>query len=284
MSGKVKMWENGSPLSCPCEGKHFETEFTYDAPLEIEVKLPLKDGERYAREYRKCTLCGHFASFHEMDLSSLYEGDYVDGTYGNAEGIRKTFNKIIGFPPEKSDNMGRSKRINAFASKYFDAPTNRRFLDVGSGLGVFPFTIKQLGWDCLALDPDPRAAEHIRSNAGVETICGDFFDVDLSEVGSFDAITFNKVLEHVIDPVAMLKKAGELLSSNGFVYVEVPDVAAASEGKTREEFTIDHHHVFTPASLSMICERAGLQIIELERLMEPSGKYTLRAFCMLLTE
>jgi len=112
---------------------------------------------------------------------------------------------------------------------------------------------------------------------GVEGICGEFLTIE--KAGPFDAITFNKVLEHVEDPVKMLAKTHSLLSDIGFVYIELPDgEAAAKEGKEREEFFIEHHHVFSPASVVHLAQKAGFQLIELERLQEPSSKYTLRAF------
>ena len=57
-----------------------------------------------------------------------------------------------------------------------------------------------------------------------------------------------------------------------------PDVAAAAEGPGREEFFIEHHHVFSPASLVLMAEKAGLSLTRLERLREPSSKFTLAMF------
>ena len=99
------------------------------------------------------------------------------------------------------------------------------------------------------------------------------------QIEPVDAITFNKVLEHVEDPVAMLAAARPLLAAGGFVYVEVPDAeGAAAHGPGREEFFIEHHHVFSAASTAMMAARAGLATLAVERLREPSGKFTLRAF------
>ena len=47
----------------------------------------------------------------------------------------------------------------------------------------------------------------------------------------------------------------------------------------REEFFIEHYHAFSLASIGLLIEKAGLTILSIERLREPSGKYTLRAFC-----
>jgi hypothetical protein len=137
--------------------------------------------------------------------------------------------------------------------------------------------MKASGWNCTALDPDPRAVRHAQDTVGVRAICGDFMAVQ--DIGRFNMVTFNKVLEHVKDPVAMLAKAQMHLSPEGAVYVEVPDgEAAVRKGPGREEFFIDHPHVFSAASLGMLAVRAGFTVREIERLREPSTKYTLRAF------
>jgi SAM-dependent methyltransferase len=142
---------------------------------------------------------------------------------------------------------------------------------------VFLHRLKEAGWEGLALDNDPRLVQHAREVVGVKAVLGDF--MELTDLGQFDLVTFNKVLEHVAEPVAMLAKSAANLRPGGFVYVEVPDgEAAARQGPEREEFFIEHHHIFSPASLTLLAERAGLGVKFLERLREPSTKYTLRAF------
>jgi SAM-dependent methyltransferase len=215
-----------------------------------------------------------------MEFSNLYGGAYVEATYGDQ--MRETYDRILALPPERSDNSGRVACVLAFAERHFP-PRERppRLLDVGSGLAVFPARMRAAGWDCTALDPDARAAEHARTVAGVTAVSGDFGRIDRSQFGRFDAITLNKVLEHVENPVALLRVAAPLLDPAGFVYVEVPDgEAAAAEGPGREEFFIEHHHVFSPASLAATVARAGFALVALERLREPSTKYTLRAFAV----
>ena len=132
-------------------------------------------------------------------------------------------------------------------------------LDVGSGLAVFPARMKEAGWTCTALDPDPRAVEHARTVVGVEAVRADFMEAD--DLGRFDLVTLNKVLEHVPDPAAMLGRTREFLAEGGVVYVELPDGEAAAadpDGPDREEFFIEHLHVFSMSSMSLLADRAGL--------------------------
>jgi SAM-dependent methyltransferase len=258
-------------LRCDCGRTHDRPAFHYDAPPAGETRFGLG---HYDRGYLRCEVCAHWYAETKMDLSRLYSGAYVDSTYGAS--MRQTFDRIMALAPEKSDNAGRVARVLAFAQHAFPKGKHTTLLDIGSGLAVFPARMKAAGWRCTALDPDPRAAAHARDVVGVDAVAGDFM---AAEVGTFDAISLNKVLEHVLDPVAMLQKAARHLAPGGFIYLEVPDGdAAAAEGPGREEFFIEHFHVFSPESVHMMAHHAGLEAISVERVREPSSKFTLRAF------
>lgn len=230
----------------------------------------------YRRSLWRCRGCGHIVNRHGMDLSALYRGDYWARTYGS--GVRATFDRIMALPPERSDNRGRVSRILA----YWDLaapPAPRTLLDVGSGLAVFPAAMRAVGWVCAALDPDPAAGQHARDVAGVEPITEDF--LALQPDRRFGLITLNKVLEHVPGPmmIDMLVQAGRLLEPGGAIYVELPDgEAALRDSPAREEFFIEHLCAFSAASFALLIARSSLALDRLERVREPSGKYTLRAF------
>lgn len=266
------------PAQCPISGtREAQRVFVYDAPPRGEVGFRRTEGEAYHREVWQFTVSRHYVSRHAMKVATQYDGDYVAATYKDNAGVAATFARIIALPPHKSDNAGRIARVREFAAAHFGADRKPRLLDVGAGLGVFPHAVKQAGWDCTALDPDRGATRHLRDVVGVHAVCGDFMEVQ--GLGRFDVITFNKVLEHVEDPVAMLRKSRDALSAGSFVYIELPDgEMAAREGAEREEFFIEHLHVFSFASLAMLADQAGFIPVTIERLREPSTKFTLRAF------
>jgi SAM-dependent methyltransferase len=266
---------------CPiCGDGRVETVFIYHKPPQGEIRFEFSSSGYY-REVFCCKNCGHFISTHAMDTSALYKNEYVQSTYGGDEGIRSVFDRIIALDPSRSDNHGRVQRILEFTRVHVTSPALEKrlptVLDIGSGLCVFLYRMKAAGWDCTALDPDPRNVRHARQVVGVHTVNADFNSAH--DLGKFDLVTFNKVLEHVQDPAAMLAKSKENLNAGGIVYVEVPDgECAVAEGPGREEFFIEHHHVFSMASLALLARRAGFVPLLIERLQEPSTKYTLRAF------
>ena len=264
------------PARCLCDSDRLAVAFTYTAPPPGEVRFACTGGDGYRRAVLRCERCGHHVARHDMDTSALYGGDYVTSNYGD-DGLRRAFERITALPPSQSDNAGRVARVLAFAETHLAGVHAPALLDVGSGLAVFVHRMAAAGWRCTALDPDPRAARHARETVGVTAICADF--ASAGDVGRFDAVTFNKVLEHVPDPESMLRRAGAHVAPGGFVYVEVPDgESAALAGPEREEFFVDHWHVFSAASLALLARKAGFRTLALERLREPSGKFTLRAF------
>ncbi len=262
-----------------CNGKSFSVRFKYDSPPINETKFELKN-QIYKRHYISCNLCGHWFSEQEIGLQNLYFGEYMNSTYGNK--IAETFEKIISLSNEKSDNFSRIRRIKKFKEIKFSNKKSIELLDVGSGLGIFPYSVKNLGWDCTVIDPDKHSVAHMKKRIGIKTIHGEFMKI--RNIGKYNVITLNKVLEHIRDPIAILRKAKSHLHDDGFIYVEVPDAEEASKkGKDREEFFIDHLHVFTKSSLIYMCKNAGLQTIKIERINEPSGKFTLFAFISFYT-
>ena len=288
-----------SPIPCSfCGSTAHALIFTYDTPPVGETSFPLHAGETYHREIWQCQGCRHLTNRHQLDLKRLYEGSYVDATY-SGDKLLATFQKIMALPPERSDNCQRVQRIVRYMNE--SAGRERQIadcrlqisnlksqisnlksprpalLDVGSGLCVFPARMKEQGWECTALDPDPRTVEHARRHIGVAAVCGDFFSS--ADLASYDLISFNKVLEHVENPIEMLRKSHAHLRAHGVVYVELPDgEAAAAAGAGREEFFLEHFHVFSLSSFCLLAQRAGFFIDCIERIREPSTKYTLRAF------
>lgn len=261
---------------CPSGIEDWTRAFLYEAPPSGETRFPIAGG-RYRREVLRSRVTGHFVSRHDMDLEKFYEKEYVDSTYGDAVGMRKSFERIMNLSAGQSDNAGRVKWVTEVClSSRGAAAESSRILDVGSGLAVFSAAMAAAGWKCDALDPDNRAAAWASSLPGVRGIHADFANFVSNE--KYSLLTFNKVLEHIVEPIGFLARARGSLTEHGAAYIEVPDGTAASiVGADREEFFIEHHHVYSVASLTMTAEMAGFRVERLERLREPSGKFTIRA-------
>lgn len=264
-------------LKCICGSKDFILKFAHTKPAPNDkVFFPVDDS--YRHEIHLCVYCGHHVAWNSFDEAILYDGQYVHTTYGDK--LKATFEKIINLPPEQSDNVARVDNILKFADQYLMNNQNISVMDVGSGLCVFLHQMRKRrpDWKYIAIDPDPVQASHARDIVGIDAIQSDFMLLEGQEK-AYDLICFNKVLEHVSDPVSMLSKSKHYLKDGGFIYVELPDgTQAAFEGADRQEFFVEHMCAFSMASIVLLAERAGFTPLHVERIRDPSKKYTLRAF------
>lgn len=265
-------------IKCPITGDvKAKLIFSYNAPPLNEISLKTLKIQNYKREVWQFLPSGHFVSIHSMNLDDFYKGAYMEATYNNLNSMIKTYNKIISLPIHKSDNMGRFNAVNSFYKKWYKEKISPKLLDIGSGLGVFPYLVNKHGWDCTAIDPDPRSIDHIVKKIKIKGLCGDF--MNLSPNKKYDIVTLNKVLEHVEDPISMLSRVNKWIKDDGFVYIELPDGENASkEGKEREEFFIEHLHIFSSESTKILAKKAGFKVQMISQIQEPSSKYTIRAF------
>lgn len=129
-----------------------------------------------------------------------------------------------------------------------------RVLDFGCGYGEFLEMCRLFGIEAHGVDRSHAR----RSGAGLQ------IHAELNEVpGTFDAITMFEVLEHLDDPLTMLKALIKRLNRGGIMIVEVPDTSEVNGITDRESYhkihPLDHINAFTPESLVRIMARAGLQ-------------------------
>jgi 2-polyprenyl-3-methyl-5-hydroxy-6-metoxy-1,4-benzoquinol methylase len=142
--------------------------------------------------------------------------------------------------------------------------TSRRVLDVGCATGGFLAEAKADGWDGVGVEFSEFAIEVARQEFGLHVLKGDVFHPELAE-NSFGLVTMWHVLEHVLDPLATLAQAKKLLAPGGLLFVELPNwssVGRRARGvKWSQLKPPEHINFFTPATLALAAEKAGLRIL-----------------------
>ncbi len=95
-------------------------------------------------------------------------------------------------------------------------------LDVGCGDGSFLGLARACGWKVVGLDPDPKAVTNA-AKLGLTVYEGgiEYFE---GESELLDVITLNHVIEHVHDPVKVLKTCYALLKPRGQLWLETPNI------------------------------------------------------------
>ncbi len=158
--------------------------------------------------------------------------------------------------------------------------TPRTVLDVGCGIGLNGAVAKRAGARVTGIETDERAAAAARERLD-EVLAVDITDdaavraaLGLPAAGRrFDLILFADVLEHVADPIAVLRRLLGYLAEDGHVVVSLPNVAAwtvrlgllAGRFDYRPSGILDDSHLrfFTRDSARRLLEEAGLEVLRI---------------------
>jgi 2-polyprenyl-3-methyl-5-hydroxy-6-metoxy-1,4-benzoquinol methylase len=99
---------------------------------------------------------------------------------------------------------------------------NKSLLDVGSGPGLFLALARDAGYRVTGVELNPALAERARKTSNVEVLTGEFLSLPMGD-RKFDVITLLDLIEHVPDPIALLKRCRELLNPGGHVVAYTPN-------------------------------------------------------------
>ncbi|HXJ01055.1 MAG TPA: class I SAM-dependent methyltransferase [Micropepsaceae bacterium] len=148
-------------------------------------------------------------------------------------------------------------------------PNRRRILDIGCGPGFFLKTAQERGWIVRGLEPSRQAAEHARG-LGI-AIVEDFFSArTAASLGHYDAVHLNNVLEHVPNPLTLMRLARDLLTPGGVLCLNVPNDFTPFQEGARSSLSLPEwwvappHHLnyFDFESLSHLVTRLGFAVVE----------------------
>jgi SAM-dependent methyltransferase len=129
--------------------------------------------------------------------------------------------------------------------------------------------MKWLGWTVTGLDISTVAVERIRNQLGLRAMLGTLPHPEL-ESTSFDVVTMWHSLEHVHDPLAVLRAAHRLLVPGGRLLVAAPNIDSLPFrwfGASWYGLDLPRHLThFSPATLRGIVQRAGFRVRRLRML------------------
>lgn len=105
---------------------------------------------------------------------------------------------------------------------------SKTILDVGCGNGDFLLRAEEMGLRAMGVEPDPQAVK-VCIERGLDVVPGEVSSLALYE-RRFDFITLNHVIEHVEHPLSLLRHLYELLHSDGWLWLALPNPQALGVG------------------------------------------------------
>ncbi len=159
--------------------------------------------------------------------------------------------------------------------------TGKHVLEVGCAGGYMSRQLAARGNRVTGIDVDAEALEEARIHCE-EAFLADLDTqplADLLQGEQYDVVVFGDVLEHLRDPLKVLRDARSFLSVGGFVVISIPNIAHGSIRLSLLRGAFDyaplglldetHLRFFTLRSVRELCLRAGYDIEAIERTKVP---------------
>lgn len=202
---------------------------------------------------RQCTLTKLAPTPSDQDLELFYKKHYRKQS--NEEVVDQT---VINYEQKRAD------RILPILKKHLPQKIEKT-LDIGCSSGTLLSNISNIWGSTL----QGIEFNEIYSNFILENKILDNNNLynrpieDLQEtISNTDLITMVHVLEHVKNPLTSLQAINQVLSDDGFFYVEVPDIDTPY-GKLLGNYFITYHlHYFSRTTLKQLLMKTGFEIVE----------------------
>lgn len=155
-------------------------------------------------------------------------------------------------------------------------------LSVGCGSGITEAELVKKGINVVGIELNSDAAEKAKQR-GLKVLNGDAMDVAIDIENLFSCLIYADVLEHVIDPVSVLKRHIKFLKEGGTVVVSVPNfrhysvfqhlfVSGCIDYKDAGILDRSHLRITTRKMVVNWFDEAGLKCLKCQYLMGPRRK------------
>jgi SAM-dependent methyltransferase len=201
----------------------------------------------------QCAACGFVFS------SPYYAPDVI------AEFYRESYRALFKGQPNPRGLAERQSYLRERAAFYFEFLTGLRLLpdrgavlDVGCGEGTLLRTlhIRRPDLRLAGVEPTAAFAHQLANETGIPIIPS--LDT-LPAEDTFDLVVLVHVLEHVHEPLPLLRQIARHLRPDGRLYVDVPDLARHS---SIMDLHLAHCNHFSRHTLDAMLSRAGLAVLE----------------------
>lgn len=156
-----------------------------------------------------------------------------------------------------------------FLEKNLPDNSKKKILDIGSGPGYFLKIGQERGWDVTGVEPGRTACKYAQNSLKLNVVNQLFSKHNHKELGMFNVINMNNVLEHILDPQEIIKSIYEILQNNGFLSITSPNdynpfqKIVVEQLKIHPWWIVPKHHLnyFDIKSICKLLEKNNFKII-----------------------
>lgn len=152
----------------------------------------------------------------------------------------------------------RLKRISM--GGYLNGVQPGRLLELGCGDGKRLLFLREMGWQVEGQEVDPDLIKSLRRDLDVKIHEGDLLQLSL-DADCYDAVIMNHVIEHLYEPLSVLRECWRILKPGGRLVAVTPNALSLGHLLYRKSWRglepPRHINVFNPRSLSVLAAESG---------------------------
>lgn len=194
----------------------------------------------------------------EEDIWIAYEQYFTHEDHGSRRTVLSHIYEMLRTCIEYGTGLHREKLV--VDSCYLNEQKPGKLLEVGCGAGDYLARMQSLGWEVEGVEIDSAARRLAQRKHDLLVREGGLERRNYCE-DTFDAVVLNHVIEHVFDPVSLLKECRRVMKQSGRAIVLTPNAKGRGHGIFKRDWTgLDpprHIFVFSPRTLNMTANAAG---------------------------
>ena len=239
-----------------CSGK------MYSVPERI-----LNTGESF--DYLECEHCGSWTMIDEVNLGDYYPKEYNPyRRSAPAVSVWKKRKILRIFERDYSDfeKVMRMRGVDILIKRLCGVRINQysKIIDVGCATGHWLDIMAECGFTNLTGVDLFIPIENVKEKKW-KFIQGDIFTINPDGEGKkYDLITLHHSLEHMYNPLEVLKKANSLLSDDGYCVISIPLVGGVAHKMFGEYYCqLDaprHISMMSKNAMKDISDKAGFEV------------------------
>jgi SAM-dependent methyltransferase len=152
-----------------------------------------------------------------------------------------------------------SRRLDEIFQSFAPHRVSNRLLDVGCGAGSLLEAARRAGWDAEGTEVSRPAVEHVRGE-GFKVFHGELAEAAYP-AGHFDVVTASEIIEHVPEPLPMLREIARILRPGGLFWATTPHGRGLSARVLGIRWSTvsppEHLQLFTLGGVRRLLKEAG---------------------------
>ena len=220
-----------------------------ECPLNCDCGLEPADIHLPEGSLLKCIKCGQLVTSSDVE------------TYHRRF---RPFDESNPIDPNPSVHVKRLRR----ARRHMDrSPGETRLLDVGCNIGTFLNQARLQGYRVTGVEPDEKAVQ-TATESGLNVKCGYLHDMHFPDE-HFDIITLFEVIEHLKDPIGLLKECYRIIRPSGLLFITTGNTDSWTVRFLKEDWDyfdlkLGHISFFCSSSIRVLAERTGFNLSKVE--------------------